>query len=62
LGTNNAVELRQVQVGRDFGQTIEILSGVTTTDRVIVNPPDSLVNGTIVRVAQSQSTNSASAK
>jgi RND family efflux transporter MFP subunit len=62
VGTNNAVELRQVQVGRDFGQTIEILSGVTTADRVIVNPPDSLVNGTVVRVAQSQSTNSASAK
>jgi multidrug efflux pump subunit AcrA (membrane-fusion protein) len=53
VGTNNTVELRQVQVGRDFGQTVEILSGVTTADRVIVNPPDSLVNGTIVLVAQS---------
>ncbi len=53
VGTNNTVELRQVQVGRDFGQTLEILSGVTPADRVIVNPPDSLVNGTIVRVAQS---------
>jgi membrane fusion protein (multidrug efflux system) len=53
VGTNNAVELRQVQVGRDFGQTVEILSGVTPADRVIVNPPDSLVNGTVVRAAQS---------
>jgi membrane fusion protein (multidrug efflux system) len=52
VGTNNTVELRQVQVGRDFGQTIEILSGVTPADRVIVNPPDSLANGMVVRVAQ----------
>lgn len=53
VGTNNTVELRQVQVGRDFGQTVEILSGVTPADRVIVNPPDSLANGTVVRAAQS---------
>jgi RND family efflux transporter MFP subunit len=53
VGTNNTVELRSVQVGRDFGQTIEILSGASPADRVIVNPPNSLVNGTVVRVAQS---------
>jgi RND family efflux transporter MFP subunit len=52
VGTNNVVELRQVQVGRDFGQTIEISSGVTPEDRVIINPSDSLVSGTVVRVAQ----------
>jgi membrane fusion protein (multidrug efflux system) len=51
VGTNNTVELRQVQVGRDFGQTVEIISGVTTADRVIVNPPDSIANGMVVRVA-----------
>jgi hypothetical protein len=52
VGTNNTVELRQVQVGRDFGRTIEILSGVTSTDRVIVNPPGSLANGMVVQVVQ----------
>lgn len=50
--TNNTVELRQVQIGRDFGQTVEILSGVTPADHVIINPSDSLVNGTVVRVSQ----------
>jgi len=48
---NGIVELRSVAVGRDFGPTIEILDGVTASDRVILNPSDSLVSGTTVRVA-----------
>ena len=42
----------KVALGRDFGPTIEILEGVGATDRVILNPPDSLVGGTAVRVAE----------
>lgn len=49
---DDTVELRPVQVGRDFGQTTEILTGVTETDRVIVNPTDSLVSGIKVRVQE----------
>jgi membrane fusion protein (multidrug efflux system) len=48
---DDTVELRPVQVGRDFGQTVEVLGGVTPADRVITNPTDSLVNGTRVIVA-----------
>jgi RND family efflux transporter MFP subunit len=50
---DGTVELRPVKVGRDFGQTIEILSGVTPSDRVITNPTDSLVDGVKVRIAPS---------
>jgi RND family efflux transporter MFP subunit len=46
------VELRNVSLGRDFGTTIEVIAGLTPEDKVIVNPSDSLVSGTIVRVAQ----------
>lgn len=46
------VELRSVKLGRDFGRTVEILTGVSTTDRVILNPSDSLTDGTKVRVAE----------
>jgi membrane fusion protein (multidrug efflux system) len=45
------VQLRDVKVGRDFGIQSEILSGVTESDKVIVNPSDSLTTGTTVRVA-----------
>ncbi len=46
------VELRHVQLGRDFGSSAEVLSGITANDRVIFNPSDSLVDGATVRVAE----------
>ncbi len=52
VGADGKVELRSVVLGRDFGPTIEILEGIGATDRVILNPPDSLVGGTTVRVAE----------
>ena len=49
--TNGKVELRSVTLGRDFGPTVEVFDGVKPSDRVILNPADSLVSGTTVRVA-----------
>ncbi|MEY2496563.1 MAG: hypothetical protein QOD12_119 [Verrucomicrobiota bacterium] len=51
VDAKGVVQLRDVKVGRDFGVQSEILSGVTESDKVIVNPSDSLANGTTVRVA-----------
>src|SRR6266496_3299704 len=51
VDSKGVVQLRNVKVGRDFGIQSEILSGVTESDKVIVNPSDSLTTGTIVRVA-----------
>jgi len=39
-----------VTIGRDYGQTVEIVSGVAPTDQVVVGPPDSLTSGTRVRI------------
>jgi len=50
VGSDGIVELRPVQVGRDFGQSVEITHGVTMADQVIANPTDSLVNGIKVRI------------
>ena len=36
--------------GRDFGDTLEVVSGLRPHDALIVNPPDSLVSGTPVKV------------
>jgi hypothetical protein len=44
------VQLRDVKVGRDFGVQSEILSGVSESDKVIVNPSDSLTTGTVVHI------------
>ncbi|MGA8366590.1 MAG: efflux RND transporter periplasmic adaptor subunit [Candidatus Acidiferrales bacterium] len=47
----NRAELKDVTLGRDFGADVEVVSGLTANDLVIVNPPDSLVSGETVRVA-----------
>lgn len=46
------VELRSIKMGRDHGPTFEVLGGVTEQDQVIINPPDSLSDGSGVAVAQ----------
>ena len=44
-------QLVPVTIGRDFGQTVEIVSGLTPSDQVVVGPSDSLTTGTRVRIA-----------
>ena len=47
----NQVKLHSVSQGRDFGTAVELLSGVTANDVIIVNPPDSITDGAQVRIA-----------
>jgi RND family efflux transporter MFP subunit len=48
----NKAELVHVTQGRDFGTEVEITSGITAQDAVIVNTPDSLTSGATVRVEE----------
>ncbi len=46
------VELMPIVIGKDYGTQVEVVSaGLTESDNVIVNPPDSLATGMLVRVA-----------
>ncbi len=45
-------ELANIILGRDFGSEVEVVSGLQADDQVIINPPDSLISGEEVRVAQ----------
>jgi RND family efflux transporter MFP subunit len=49
---NNAAQLVPVSIGTDFGETVQITSGLSTSDDVIENPFDSLVSGTPVRISR----------
>lgn len=51
VDAKGVVQLHDVKVGRDFGVQSEILNGVTESEKVIVNPSDSLTTGTNVRIA-----------
>ena len=46
----NKVDLVHVVLGKDYGNEVEVVSGIEATDSVIVNPPDSLRSGEVVRV------------
>jgi len=47
------IKLRNVKLGRNFGPTIEILTGVSPHDRVVSNPSESLTDGVTVSVVES---------
>src|ERR1700704_629071 len=51
LDRNDKVVLKSVQLGRDLGDSVEIIAGLTPSDRIINNPPETLVAGDAVRVA-----------
>jgi RND family efflux transporter MFP subunit len=51
LDGNNKVVLKNVQLGRDLGDSVEIAAGLSPSDRVINSPPETLAAGDTVRVA-----------
>jgi RND family efflux transporter MFP subunit len=55
IGADGKVELKPVTLGRNLGTEIEILNGLSLSDRVINSPPDSLGAGDKVRIAGQQS-------
>jgi RND family efflux transporter MFP subunit len=46
-------ELVPVKIGRDYGRSVEVVEGLQPGDAVILDPADSLVSGTAVRVRTS---------
>ena len=44
--------LKPVTLGHDFGSEVEVVAGLAGNESIIVNPPDSIVSGEEVRVAQ----------
>jgi len=46
------VVLTAITPGHDFGNQIEVVSGVKADDQIIVNPPDSIVHGQPVQIVQ----------
>jgi multidrug efflux pump subunit AcrA (membrane-fusion protein) len=51
LDSTNKVVLKNVQLGRDLGDSVEVLAGLSPSDRIINSPPETLSTGDAVRVA-----------
>ena len=51
VGDDKKIKLNDIQIGRDFGNTVEVVSGITPDDQIVLNPPDSLEAGQQVNTA-----------
>jgi hypothetical protein len=49
---DNKVELISAKIGHDYGESLEIVSGLQPSDQIIANPADSLAAGTMVAVKE----------
>ena len=52
VGGGQKVELKPITLGHDFGSEVEVIAGLDGNENVIVNPPDSVVTGETIRIAQ----------
>jgi RND family efflux transporter MFP subunit len=52
VDADKRIKLKSIVPGRDFGNTIEVLSGLETNEQVVLNPSDSITDGVQVRIAE----------
>ncbi|NBS57872.1 MAG: efflux RND transporter periplasmic adaptor subunit [Betaproteobacteria bacterium] len=50
VGADGRIKLKPIKVGRNYGQTVEVIDGVSATDQLVLNPSDSLGEGDTVTV------------
>lgn len=46
------VQLVPITVGRDYGSSVEVVSGLTGNESIVLNPSDSIISGQEVRISQ----------
>ncbi|HUZ32662.1 MAG TPA: efflux RND transporter periplasmic adaptor subunit [Xanthobacteraceae bacterium] len=51
VGSNGRINLKEITIARDLGNEVEVASGITADDRVVINPPDGIATGDKVRIA-----------
>jgi RND family efflux transporter MFP subunit len=52
IDENHHVQLQALQIGRDYGTSLEVLNGLKADEWIVLNPPDSLENGQEVHVKE----------
>jgi hypothetical protein len=53
LSEGNKAVLKSIQLGRDFGDSVEVISGLAPEDRIIDGPPETSQSGDAVKLAAS---------
>ncbi len=52
VGNDGKIQLRHISIGRDYGNSLEVVGGVDVNDQIVINPSDSIENGQKVNIAQ----------
>jgi hypothetical protein len=52
IDSNHKVRLQPLDIGRDYGTSLEVLTGLRHDDWIVLNPPDSIENGQQVHVQE----------
>ncbi len=52
VDSNHKTRLQALTIGRDYGTSLEVLQGLSASDWIVLNPPDSLDEGVVVNVKQ----------
>jgi hypothetical protein len=55
LTSDGKVSMSKIQLGRNLGREVEVLSGLSPAAAVIDSPPESLITGQAVRIAKKKS-------
>ena len=62
LDAQSRVRLRPIKIGRNLGERVEVLDGLTSADAVVLNPSDSLADGDQGSVAPAAAASAAAGK
>ena len=54
VDANHKLHLQPITIGRDYGTTLEVLQGISSSDWIVLNPADSLDDGLTVNVKELQ--------
>lgn len=52
VNSNHRIRLQAVDIGRDYGNSLEVLNGLKADDWIVLNPPDSIEDGEEVHVKE----------
>jgi RND family efflux transporter MFP subunit len=50
VGSNNTVHYRKLELGRDYGNQVEVVTGIDDGAQLVVNPSDDIREGVTVRI------------
>jgi RND family efflux transporter MFP subunit len=51
VGPDGRIDFKKLTIGRDLGNSLEVIQGIDATDRIVVNPPDALEQNELVNLA-----------